>query len=345
MYAAYLSGSGKGKLEYGVVDRPKPGKGQVLIKVESCPINPSDLYCMEGKYTEYMNFEYPFICGWEGSGTVVETGGGLHSWYLNGKRVAFSKCNEPMEDGATVKIGGTYGQYCITNAYQCVPIDDDVTFNQAASFFINPITAIGLVESVTNDKGTAVVITAAASQLGKMMIRLCQDANVTVIGTVRKDDQLKDLKENFNLEHVFNTEDKDFLEKFKKTTKELNAKHLLECIGGSMCGKIASQMPDGSTCILYGTLSRDSVADLDPFAVIGKGLVMKGFLLNQWIESKGIFALLMIIRKVKKMLREHLQTEIQKEFDLKDIKEAIEFYESNMSKGKVILKPWGVESQ
>ena len=91
MQAVYLAGPGKDNLEYGTVPKPKPGKGQVLIKVESVPINPSDIYAMEGKYSEFVDFDYPFVPGWEGSGTVVATGGGLHSWYLKNKRVAFSK--------------------------------------------------------------------------------------------------------------------------------------------------------------------------------------------------------------------------------------------------------------
>ena len=171
MEAAYLTEKGEGKLEFGILERPKPGKGQVLIKVESAPLNPSDIYCMEGKYGEFMKFDYPFTPGWEGSGTVIENGGGVHGWYLVGKRVAFSKCNEDLTTGE-VKIGGAYSQYAITNAYQCVPLDADVSFNTGSSFFINPMTAVGLVEEVTKDKGTSVVLTAAASQLGKMMIRL-----------------------------------------------------------------------------------------------------------------------------------------------------------------------------
>jgi NADPH:quinone reductase len=118
MDALYLTGPGEDKLEYGKLEIPTPGKGQVLIKVESCPINPSDMYFMEGKYGSLMDFKYPMTPGWEGSGTVFHTGGGLHAWYLQGKRVAFSKCNEDMEEGSQMKIGGTMAQYAVTNAYQ-----------------------------------------------------------------------------------------------------------------------------------------------------------------------------------------------------------------------------------
>jgi NADPH:quinone reductase len=340
MYASYLWEDGK--LEYGEIDKPKPGKGQVLIKVEAVPLNPSDLHCIEGKYAEFVNFEYPFVPGWEGSGKVIESGGGMHAWYMRGKRVAFSKCNEDQDEGSTIKIGGAMAQYCITNAYQWVPLDNNVTFEQGASFFVNPITAIGFVELVTKDRARAVVISAAASQLGKMMIRLFQNRRVTVIATVRKEDQASELRDNYNVEHIINTEE-DFEQDFKALTRELNAKHLLEWIGGSVWGKLISNMPKSSVVYLYGNLSRQKISDLNVFCFLASEIVIKPFKLDQWLLSKNICSILCVIRKVKRLIRENLKTDIQREFDLRNIHEAIEFYQSNMSGGKVLLKPWGVE--
>lgn len=264
---------------------------------------------------------------------------------MKGKKVAFSKANEEMVEGGTIKIGGSYAQYAVTNAYQCVPLDDEISFNEGASFFVNPLTAIGLVELVTEEKGTSVVITAAASQLGKMMIRLFQDENVEVIATVRKEDQLNDLKQNFGLTHVLNSDSETFIEDFKSITKELECKHLLECIGGSVFGKLVSNMPKKSKIVLYGNLSRSSLSDIDPFALIGNQIVLQGWLLNQWIEKKNMISLMLNVRKVGKLLKDNLSTNINKEFDLADIKEAKAFYEQNMSQGKVILKPWGVKKE
>ncbi|CAI2371956.1 unnamed protein product [Moneuplotes crassus] len=348
MHAAYLTDKGKGKLEYGVLERPKPGRGQVLIRVEAAPLNPSDIYCMEGRYGEFADFKYPFTPGWEGSGTVIESGGGIHAWYLNGKRVAFSKCNEDLT-GGEIKVGGCYAQYAITNAYQCVPLDDDVSFSAGASFFVNPMTAVGLEEEVRKDRGTSVILTAGASQLAKMITRLLSN-DVTVISTVRKETQREELHKAFPeaLDNgrliVLNTEDDGFLEEFKNTVKENNCKHLLECIAGSMCGKLLSVMPEKSKVVLYGALSRSNVSEIDPFSIINNQLILKGFLLTHWVESKNLLSLIFIIRKVKGMLQNDLSSEIQKEYDLKDIKDAIAFYEDNMSGGKVILKPWGVEN-
>ena len=101
MKAIYMIDSGKQstdegltQVEYGEINTPVPRYGQVLIRVESVPINPSDIYCMEGKYSETIDFKYPFVPGWEGSGTVVASGGGPMAWYLRGKRVSFSKAEE-----------------------------------------------------------------------------------------------------------------------------------------------------------------------------------------------------------------------------------------------------------
>jgi NADPH:quinone reductase-like Zn-dependent oxidoreductase len=83
------------------VDRvkvPRPGPGQVLVKVECAPINPSDTYFLAGMYGKAgddgpaRNIQYPITPGWEGAGVVVQNGGGLMGWRVMGKRVAITKC-------------------------------------------------------------------------------------------------------------------------------------------------------------------------------------------------------------------------------------------------------------
>jgi NADPH:quinone reductase len=116
---------------YGDIAIPPLAKGQVLVKVEAAPLNPSDLYFMQGLYggSNLANFIYPISPGWEGAGTVVETGGGFMPWMMKGKRVAFSKADEGKGAEKTgIKIGGAYAEYCVTNAYQCVPLPDDMSF-------------------------------------------------------------------------------------------------------------------------------------------------------------------------------------------------------------------------
>jgi NADPH:quinone reductase-like Zn-dependent oxidoreductase len=78
---------------------PVPGPGQVLVKVECAPINPSDTYFMAGMYglmdADGDRMKFPLTPGWEGAGTVVQNGGGFMGWRLVGKRVSMTKCQEP----------------------------------------------------------------------------------------------------------------------------------------------------------------------------------------------------------------------------------------------------------
>ena len=78
-----------GKFGFGQIQKPKPGPNQVLIKVDSAVLNPSDILFMKGLYN--IKLKYPYTPGWEGSGTVVEVGPGLMTSYFKDKRVAFNK--------------------------------------------------------------------------------------------------------------------------------------------------------------------------------------------------------------------------------------------------------------
>lgn len=198
----------KAKIEYsetGVKEILKPRSGQVLIKVECAPINPSDLYYMQGNYNG--QYKYPLIPGSEGSGTVLESGGGLMAWSLKGKRVGFTRM---MEKGGQFSKDGSYGEYIVTNAYQCVSLDDKVSFEQGSCSFVNPVTAIGLLDRCQTYKAKCVIQTGAASQLGRMMIRLFKENRIPCINIVRRDEQVKMLKEEYGCEHVLNSESENF---------------------------------------------------------------------------------------------------------------------------------------
>ena len=238
MDAIYLTGAGMqstteglGQMEFGQIDIPIPRNGQVLVKVESIPINPSDIYLMEGKYTETLDLIYPFVPGWEGSGTVVASGGGIMGWYLKGKRVSFSKAEE-HHPGTKIKfnLGGTMAQYWVTNAYQCIPLDNDVSFNQGAAFFTNPLTALAFEEIAVNGQVKTIAMTAAASQLGRMIIRLLKPHNINIIAIVRKEDQANLLKEDYKLKYVLNSSDEDFFDQFSKLVSELSPSYMFEAI-------------------------------------------------------------------------------------------------------------------
>lgn len=213
------------------VDIPTPGPGQVLIKVEAAPLNPSDLYHMEGQYNG--DYEFPLVVGSEGSGTVLQSGGGLIAWTMVGKRVAFTR---QAEGGGKYTTKGTYAEYCVTSAIQCLVLDDKISFEQGCNGNVNPITAIGLRDRVITYKSPAVVIDAANSQISRMMFRAFKEKKIEVIAIVRKEDQVESLKQNHGLKYVLNQTSESFAEDLKSAVKETNAKVAIDAIAGDMPG-------------------------------------------------------------------------------------------------------------
>lgn len=89
--------------------------------------------------------------------------------YLVGKRVAFMKIFEL----GSFKYGGTYADYCLTDIKSVIPLPDEMSFEQAACNFVNPLTAVAMIDRAKELKAKAIIITAAASQIGRMFIKLC----------------------------------------------------------------------------------------------------------------------------------------------------------------------------
>jgi NADPH:quinone reductase-like Zn-dependent oxidoreductase len=132
----------------------------VLIKVESAVLNPSDILFMRGKYNIKLNL--PYTPGWEGSGTIVACSPNISEKmkvYLINRRVAFIKQGEIGE----YKLDGGMAEFMITGVRSIMPIPDDIDFDHGSSFFVNPLTAIGMVERITQLKSKACIVTAAAS--------------------------------------------------------------------------------------------------------------------------------------------------------------------------------------
>lgn len=151
----------KGQFDYGQIPTPKPAANQVLIKVENGTLNPSDTYFMTGQ-TGMFPKEYPFTPGWEGSGVVIKAGSDnplLNS--LVGKRVAFSRGSDPVPGEMTV--GGAFADYAVSDIKNIVPLPEHITNEEGASFFVNPMTAIGMIRRSKELGASSIIMNAACS--------------------------------------------------------------------------------------------------------------------------------------------------------------------------------------
>ncbi|KAL6068942.1 NADH oxidase [Balamuthia mandrillaris] len=316
------------------VDVPKPKSGEVLVKVERSPINPSDLGCLKGSYDSTSNEGLPLIPGFEGSGTVVANGGGLLGWSLQGKRVAF--------------VGGkgvhAWSQYVVASATQCVDLPADVSFETGASAFVNPLTVLAFLEIAKAAGQKYIVHTAAASALGKMLIRAAKTEGIGIIGTVRREEQVEELKA-LGAVATFNTSNKGWEKDFKKLCQDLRCKLAFDAVAGDLTGQILHNMPRGSIVKVYGGLA-DAAVKIRPSDFIFEEKKVEGFWLTPYIKRKNVVGLLLWMRKLKSQLSTTLKSDVSACYPLERFGEALAAYVGNMSRGKVLFAPqWDADEE
>jgi threonine dehydrogenase-like Zn-dependent dehydrogenase len=161
--------------------------------------------------------------GNEGAGVVVAAGAGAEA--LMGKKVA-------------LVVGGMYAQYRLARASDCLVLNDDASPQDGASAFVNPLTALGMVETMRNEGHTALVHTAAASNLGQMLNRVCLADNIPLVNIVRSPEQANLLKAQ-GANHVLDSSAPDFREHLVAAIAETGATLGFDAIGG---GTLASQI-------------------------------------------------------------------------------------------------------
>jgi NADPH:quinone reductase-like Zn-dependent oxidoreductase len=236
-------------LERIPVDEPKDD--DVLIRVEATPINPSDLGLLVGAadmsrasssgdgertvVTAQMpdavlrmmaaRFDQSLPVGNEGAGVVVKAGRSPAAQALLGKTVA--------------TFGGAmYSQFRMAKAGDVLVLKDGTTAAQGASCFVNPLTSLGMVETMRREGHTALVHTAAASNLGQMLARLCANEGIGLVNVVRSAAQEKLLRD-LGARHVCNSSAPSFAEDLLAALVETKATLAFDAIGG---GRLASQI-------------------------------------------------------------------------------------------------------
>jgi NADPH:quinone reductase len=242
-----------GELEVSLVDVavPKPGPDEVLVRVEASPINPSDLGLLFGAadmstaslsgtaarpvitaripeaamkgMTGRLDASMPV--GNEGAGVVVEAGSSVAAQALLGKTVA-------------VLGGAMYSQYRCLPADQCLLLPMGATPADGASCFVNPLTALGMVETMRREGHSALVHTAAASNLGQMLNRICLKDGIQLVNIVRKPEQA-DLLKAMGAAHVCNAASPGFMQDLTDAIAATGATIGFDATGG---GKLAGQI-------------------------------------------------------------------------------------------------------
>lgn len=307
---------------------PSPGTGQVLVKMAASPINPSDLMFVRGLYG--FKKPVPAIPGFEGSGTVVASGPGMMARMLRGKRVACAAADPNIR-------GGTWAEYLVTSAMFCVPLSKHVDLEHGAMMLVNPLTAWALMKEARRGRHRAVVQTAAASALGRMIARLGKKYSLPVINVVRRAEQVHLLGESGS-QYVLNSSDADFDGRLRDLCHQLQATIGFDAVAGEMSGRVLRAQPGGSRLLVYGALSLQA-AQVDPASLIFERKTVEGFWLSAWLRSMGMLSQLRVTRQVQSLLSEDLRSEVHLRLPLEQAAHGLKTYSSEMTAGKVLICP------
>jgi NADPH:quinone reductase len=359
-----LAPDGKLTVEVATSEFPDPKGNQVLVKMEAAPINPSDLALLLGQ-CDLENAEYspgklvatmpePFHSamkgrhgqrlpvGNEGAGTVVATGDSDMAKALMGQRVACVP-------------GHAYSQYALADASMCLPLGD-ISSAEGASAFVNPMTALGFVENARMDGQKAIVHAAAASNLGQMLVKICQEDDVALVNIVRKPEQAELLR-GLGAEWVVDSSQPDFMAKLMEAIDATDAYYGFDPIGGGTtvdaCFKAmervaVSKMKDynryGSNqqkrMFIYGRLDTGPTILTPSY---GFGWTLSGWLLTPFLQQAGPDTALRMRQRVLAGLRSTFASSYKRTVTLEQMleKDAATDYRAMKTGEKYLVTPWG----
>lgn len=307
------------------VPTPVPARGEVLVRMLASPINPSDLMYVEGRYG--LKPRLPATPGFEGVGVVEATGGGLLGWLRKGKRV--SVINDRV---------GNWAEYTVTSARQVIPVPDALPDDQAATFFVNPATALAMTRHVLRvPPGEWLLQSAAGSNLGKMVIRLGKKYGFKTINVVRRREQVDELKK-LGADAVLVESDGPVEEQVRSLTSGNGVRYAIDPVGGATGSAVIASLGNGGRCLLYGSLSDEAIS-LHPRRLLSAAIRVEGFWLGEWAKQQPIPRLLRLFKQMRQMIAEGtLHSGIAATYPLDQIADAVRHASQPGKGGKVLLR-------
>ncbi len=246
-----VTSGGELRLDIADVPTPEPGPNDVVVRVEAAPINPSDLGLLIGPAemsqavvsgsadapvvtapipealvaSQAARFDEPMPCGNEGAGVVVRAGSSDEAQALLGKTVALIARE-------------MYSQERVVRASDCLVLHEGTTPAEGASCFVNPLTVLGMVETMRLEGHTALAHTAAASNLGQMLQKVCNDEGIDLVNVVRRPEHVELLR-GLGARWVCDTSQDSFTDDLTAAMTETGATIAFDATGG---GKLASYL-------------------------------------------------------------------------------------------------------
>lgn len=293
---------------------------EILVKMEFTTLNPSDYYTTMGGYPSNT---FPTIIGLEGSGTVTQAGSDAYAQSLLHKRVA-------------VRGPGTWSEYITSSADEVFPLLDSTTFEQAANLIVNPMTVALFMEIIKAGNHKAIIQNAAASALGKMLIRWGKLEGIHVVNLVRRQEQV-DVLSALGTDLILNTSEENWKAKASELLKSVGGATIgFDAIAGSGTNELMELLENGSTLYTYGRLSGEDCKTA-PRQIMMLGKTLKGLWLMPWLASKTREQRVEVGNLVQSLLGPVFHTDHSKTIHLGTVKDALINYKNESATNNKIL--------
>lgn len=333
--------TGHVELSIQTLDLPPVGDDDVVVRVEASPINLSDLMLLlgptmldtfsesnannkksvKGKVVEgklallKTRFGIPMVAGNEGAGTVIAAGKSAAAQALLGKTVA--------------GVGGEFfAEHRVLHHMFVMPMDDGVPARAAASSFVNPMTALGMIETMRSEGFQGIIHTAAASNLGRMLNRLCLSENIKLINIVRREEQVELLK-SLGAEFVVNSSSETFEQDLRTAIEATGAYLAFDALGGGetantilscMEAAASKQTPYSrygtdtpKKVYLYGRLDQTPITLTPSY---GFSFTVEGWLLSPFLKKVGLERMMELQARVRAELTTTFASQYTQEITL-----------------------------
>jgi NADPH:quinone reductase-like Zn-dependent oxidoreductase len=291
--------------------------------MRAAPINPNDLMFLDEVY----EIKKPpgTVAGFEGSGTVVASGGGLVPRFMLGREVACA-----AGDG-----DGTWAEYVCVDAMRCAPLRKATDAQQGAMLLTNPLTAWVLLETARRAGHRAFVQNAAAGALGKMLVRLCARHGFPLVNVVRREEQAAALRA-IGAEHVVVTSAPDADATLRALCDRLGVRFAFDAIAGDATDQLARAIGRRGVVLVYGMLSGEACR-IDASALVFGSLRIEGFTMYAWLEDTSFFGKLLALNAAQGRLADDLRSDVRATKTLDAHAEAIALARGSTSGGKVLF--------
>ena len=312
-------------LQVGEAPVPEPGPGQVRVRMIASPINPSDLLQIRGEYGKRPKL--PATCGFEGVGVVEKSGGGLLGWRVRGRRVAVINAR-----------GGNWAEYAVIPTRQAVPVPDDLPDEQVACFFVNPATVIAMIEKVLCvPRGAWLIQTAAASALGKMIVKFGHHARFRTLNIVRRPESAAELRQ-LGADAVVDSSSEKLEDRVPAIVGTEGVRFGVDAVGGSLTGQVLDLLAPGGRLLNYGVLAGEAIR-VPPRALIMGGRRLEGFWLSDWAGRQSPFTLWRLFRRIAALIRVGvLTTQVERSYPLNEVQAAVRHASQPARTGKILLR-------